>query len=164
MRPARRTGPRERTRRILCGSLAYGSVPSENAALRYAGSPWNMLPGWGQMRPSLWGQCRASQPAIRTFQRSYRADTSFGHLVDLATALEATLASGERDNEGLTLRLRNGAAGLLATDNDPATSVFMDVGLLYSLRSKLLHGGRITEKELRKTLERISTVPMIGHR
>ena len=97
--------------------------------------------------------------AIRKFNGSYRADTSLEHLVNLATALEATLASGDKDNEGLTLRLRNRAAALLATDDDSAMSVFTDVGLLYGLRSNLVHGGRIKEKDLRKVLGRISTVP-----
>jgi hypothetical protein len=30
---------------------------------------------------------------------------------------------------------------------------------LYALRSKLVHGGRIRERELRRSIERISTVP-----
>jgi hypothetical protein len=96
--------------------------------------------------------------AIRKFNASYRADSPFEHLVDLATALEATLATGEKDNEGLTLRLRNRASTLLATQDDPARSIFIDVRQLYDLRSKLVHGGQIKENELRKTSERISTV------
>jgi hypothetical protein len=53
--------------------------------------------------------------ALGRFQGSYRADSPFEHLVDLATALEAALAAGESDNEGLTLRLRSRSAALLAT-------------------------------------------------
>jgi Apea-like HEPN len=97
--------------------------------------------------------------AIRNFHGSYRVRNPFEHVVDLATALEAALSSGESDNEGLTLRLRNRAAALLATDDDPAPSIFTDVKQLYSLRSKLVHGGQIKERDLRKVLQGISTVP-----
>jgi hypothetical protein len=96
--------------------------------------------------------------ALRKFHASYGAGTLLEHLVDLATALEATLASGERDNEGLTLRLRNRAAVLLATEKDSAEAIFKDIGQLYDLRSRLVHGGRIKERDLRKTIEHISTV------
>jgi hypothetical protein len=97
--------------------------------------------------------------ALGRFQGSYRADSPFEHLVDLATALEAALAAGERDTEGLTLRLRNRAAALLATESDPAPAIFTDVGLLYSLRSKVVHGGQLKQKDLRRTINRVSTVP-----
>jgi hypothetical protein len=97
--------------------------------------------------------------ATSKFHESYWADSPFEQLVALATALEATLASGETDNEGLTLRLRNRASALLATKDDSAQSIFTDVNQLYGLRSKLVHGGQIKERELSKTIERISTVP-----
>src|SRR5581483_1574698 len=97
--------------------------------------------------------------ALGRYQGSYRTESAFDHLVDLATALEAALAAGEEDNEGLTLRLRNRAAALLATESDPAPSIFADVGLLYSLRSKVVHGGQMKQKDLRRTIDRISTVP-----
>lgn len=67
-------------------------------------------------------------------------------LVDLATALEAALLGAERETEGLTLRLRSRTSALLATDDDPARGLFDDVGLLYGLRSKLVHGGQIKRK------------------
>jgi hypothetical protein len=55
---------------------------------------------------------------------------------------------------------------LLATDADPARAIFDDVNHLYRLRSKLVHGGQITQKELRKRIGLISTVPAesIEHR
>lgn len=59
----------------------------------------------------------------------------------------------------LRRRLRFRVAALLATDDDPALALFRDVGLLYGLRSRLVHGGQIQEKDLRKDLGRISTVP-----
>jgi hypothetical protein len=58
------------------------------------------------------------------------------------------------------LRLRSRVAALLAGDDDPGTSLFNDVGQLYSLRSKLVHGGQIKESELRKVLDKISTNPV----
>jgi Apea-like HEPN len=97
--------------------------------------------------------------AVRKFHLSYRSGAQFEQLVDLATALEATLAGGGDDNQGLTLRLRGRAAALLATDDDPATAIFTDVGLLYGLRSVLVHGGRIKETRLRGMVGRISTAP-----
>jgi hypothetical protein len=50
-------------------------------------------------------------------------------------------------------------AALLATADDPAKALFEDVGQLYGLRSKLVHGGQIKQAELRKKIARISTVP-----
>jgi hypothetical protein len=39
------------------------------------------------------------------------------------------------------------------------SSLFNDVGQLYGLRSKLVHGGQIRQKDLRKIIARIMTVP-----
>ena len=50
--------------------------------------------------------------AITSFHASYRADEGpYGQLVKLATALEATLASGETDVQGLSLRLPESGRG-----------------------------------------------------
>ncbi|WP_371662851.1 hypothetical protein [Streptomyces sp. NBC_00280] len=97
--------------------------------------------------------------ALGKFNRSYRGGSPFENLVDLATALEATFLGGEKETEGLTLRLRTRVAALLATDEDSAQSLFSDVGQLYGLRSKLVHGGQIRERDLRRIIGRISTVP-----
>jgi hypothetical protein len=98
--------------------------------------------------------------ALSKFNRSYQQQGSpYDQLVDLSTALEAVLIGSEKDNEGLTLRLRSRVAALLAGDDDPATALFNDVGQLYSLRSKLVHGGQIKESDLRKLLDKISTNP-----
>jgi hypothetical protein len=97
--------------------------------------------------------------ALAKFNRSHSEDNPYEHLVDLATALEAALIGAERETEGLTLRLRGRVAALLATDDDPAETLFADVGHLYGLRSKLVHGGQISQKELRKAISKISTVP-----
>jgi hypothetical protein len=100
--------------------------------------------------------------ALGRFNRSHSSDSQYEHLVDLATALEAALIGPGDPTEGLTLRLRTRAAALLATANDPATALFDDVGQLYSLRSKLVHGGPIKERDLHKTIRRISTIPTDG--
>jgi hypothetical protein len=97
--------------------------------------------------------------AVSKFNRSHSSDSPYEHLVDLATALEAVLIGSESDNEGLTLRLRTRVAALLATDDDTGKALFDDVGQLYGLRSKIIHGGQIKQKELRKVIGRISTVP-----
>jgi Apea-like HEPN len=97
--------------------------------------------------------------ALAKFNASHHQGNPYEDLVDLATALEAILAGGERETEGLTLRLRARAAALLAADGDPAKAVFADVGLLYGLRSKVVHGGQIKENDLRRDLGKISAMP-----
>lgn len=97
--------------------------------------------------------------ALGKFNRSHVPENAFEHLVDLATALEAILSGGESDNEALTLRLKTRAAALLSSSRDPAKAIFDDVGVLYGLRSRLVHGGQIKEAELRKIVRRVSTVP-----
>jgi hypothetical protein len=97
--------------------------------------------------------------ALGKFNGSHHQANPYETLVDLATALEAILAGGETETEGLTLRLRNRAAALLATDGDSAQAIFGDVGRLYGLRSKLVHGGQIKERDLRRDLGKISTMP-----
>lgn len=97
--------------------------------------------------------------ALGKFNGSHHQANPYETLVDLATALEAILAGGETETEALGLRLRNRAAALLATDTDPAQAIFSDVGRLYGLRSKLVHGGQIKERDLRGALRKISTMP-----
>jgi hypothetical protein len=95
--------------------------------------------------------------ALSKFQGSYSEEREFARLIELATALEATLA-GEGESAGLTLRLRNRAAALLACEGDPASAIFGDVGALYGIRSTLVHGGQLKLKDLTKVVSRISTV------
>jgi hypothetical protein len=97
--------------------------------------------------------------ALSKFNGSHTSGSPYEHLVDLATALEAALIGGERETEGLTLRLRHRVASLLSTDDDPAPALFGDVGHLYALRSKIVHGGQIKTTELRRMIDRVSTVP-----
>jgi hypothetical protein len=96
--------------------------------------------------------------ALQKFQTSYRPGSPLERLVDLATALEATLAGASDENEGLTLRLRGRAAALLATDDDPAKTIFDDIGLLYGIRSTIVHGGEMKATKLKSRIGRVSTV------
>jgi hypothetical protein len=95
--------------------------------------------------------------ALQKFHNAPYRSSAFEQLVDLATALEAILLGGDKSNDEVTLRLRTRAARLLCTDRDPATSIFDDVGLLYGLRSSIVHGGDLKEKDLRRYVERLST-------
>jgi hypothetical protein len=97
--------------------------------------------------------------ALSKYNRSHTISSPYEHLVDLATALEGVLIGAEKEGEGLTLRLCSRVAALLARDDDPAAVLFDDVKQLYDLRSKLVHGGQITLKDLRKIFRRVSTVP-----
>jgi hypothetical protein len=77
-------------------------------------------------------------------------------IVDLATALEATLSG--TDKADITLRICNRAAQLLSTAQDPPKVIFADVKALYDLRSILVHGAAIKERELSKLLGKVSCV------
>lgn len=95
--------------------------------------------------------------ALSRFNAAFTSD--FGRaLVDLATALEAALIDEHDGSEGITARLRNRAATLLATDVDPAASIFADVGTFYDLRSKLVHGANLKESQFRRKVLSISTI------
>ena len=95
--------------------------------------------------------------AKHKFQMSYHAHGWFEQLVDLSTALEAALSG--TDKTDVLLRLRTRASALLATDKDPAGAIFKDIGHLYELRSRLIHGSGFSEKALNKDAKSITTVP-----
>lgn len=95
--------------------------------------------------------------ALQKFLLSYHAHAWYEQIVDLATALEAALTGKERDD--VTLRLKIRASTLLFTDVDPADKIFNDVGVIYGLRSRLVHGGAMKGKELLREVRKISTVP-----
>jgi hypothetical protein len=95
--------------------------------------------------------------ALTKFRMSFHAHTWWEQVVDLATAFEATLSG--RDRSDVLLRLRTRAAALLATKRDPASAIFQDIGKLYDLRSRLVHGGEMKEKDLVKLVHGITTVP-----
>ncbi|WP_431047115.1 hypothetical protein ACQUSR_33460 [Streptomyces sp. P1-3] len=95
--------------------------------------------------------------ALQKFVLSFHAHVWSEQIVGLATAFEAALSGKEKDD--VTLRLKTRAATLLSTDLDPADKIFKDVGVIYGLRSKLVHGGGMKRKDLLKEVRKISTVP-----
>lgn len=99
------------------------------------------------------------QVALSRFDSAHEAHDDYESIVDLATAFEAALISDGAEHDAISLRLRSRAAALLATESDPGHAIFKDVQALYDVRSKLVHGGRITEKYLRKMISGVSTVP-----
>jgi hypothetical protein len=74
--------------------------------------------------------------------------------VDLAIGLEAALAGTDKTEIGLRLRTR--AADILATDTDPPDAIYRDVKTLYELRSTVVHGGRMSEKQVIKALASVN--------
>ena len=98
--------------------------------------------------------------AVIKFTNSFAPRPWFEKIVDLATALEATLSG--TDKSDVTLRICTRAAIILSSDTDPAPAIFADVKALYDLRSSLVHGGIITQKQLEKWLAAVSTVPAAG--
>ncbi len=96
--------------------------------------------------------------AVRKFNDSFRPTDVFTQAIDLATGLEAILTGEEEASEAIALRLSGRASALLASADEPATSVHRDVKLLYSLRSNLIHGGSLKEIKLRGIVNGVSTV------
>lgn len=97
--------------------------------------------------------------ALRNYTRSHQQGNYYDRIINLATALEAILTGSDDETEGVGLRLRTRAAALLWTDTDSGRAIFDDVKNLYNLRSRLVHGARIAEKDLLKWLKAVSTVP-----
>jgi Apea-like HEPN len=98
--------------------------------------------------------------AVIKFTNSFAPRPWFEKIVDLATALEAALSG--TDKSDFTLRICTRAAIILSSDTDPATAIFADVKALYDLRSSLVHGAIITQKQLKRRLVAVSTVPAPG--
>ncbi|MDQ2881397.1 MAG: HEPN domain-containing protein [Actinomycetota bacterium] len=76
------------------------------------------------------------------------------NVVDLATALEASLSG--TDKTDISLRVRTRAAALLATDDDDPSVIFEDLKILYDLRSRLVHGAAIPRKTMDGWLKDLS--------
>lgn len=95
--------------------------------------------------------------AVQKFLASFHSHVWSEQIVDLATAFEAVLSG--KANVDVTLRLKTRAATLLSTDLDPADKIFKDVGLIYELRSSLVHGGAMKKSALLNLVRKISTVP-----
>lgn len=91
--------------------------------------------------------------AIRRFGRSYREEVPWADKVlDLATALEASM--GPRSKEEIALTLRTRVAHLLAhDDSEQAGAIYDDVQDLYILRSDIIHG----RARVRKSMTQLAT-------
>jgi hypothetical protein len=87
---------------------------------------------------------------------SFRGEAWFDEIVDLVTALEGTF--GGQSTSDVCLRLRVRSAALLACAGDPAGDISRDIKVFYDLRSRVLHGGVLSEKDLRKKVSSISTI------
>lgn len=98
--------------------------------------------------------------AVIKFTNSFAPRPWSEKIVDLATALEAALSG--TDKSDVTLRICTRAAIILSSDSDPAPAIFADVKALYDLRSSLVHGAIITQRQLEKCLAAVSTVPAPG--
>lgn len=77
-------------------------------------------------------------------------------VVDLTTALEASLSGTDRTD--ISLRVCTRAAALLATDDDNPSVIFGDLKILYDLRSCLVHGAAISRKTMEGWLKDLSVV------
>jgi hypothetical protein len=95
------------------------------------------------------------------FTDSFSPKPWYEKIVDLATALEATLSG--TDKTDVTLRICNRAAQLLSTIQDPPKVIYADVKALYDLRSSLVHGAAMKQTELNKLLRKVSSVTEESH-
>lgn len=87
---------------------------------------------------------------------SFQGEAWFDQIVDLATALEGIFGGQSTSDIGMKLRTR--ASALLATDGDSAGDIFRDIRILYDLRSRIVHGGTLSEKDLKKKVAAISSI------
>ena len=94
--------------------------------------------------------------AVLKFSESFSPMPWFEKIVDLATALEATLSGNDKTD--VTLRICTRAAHILSTDSDPPATIYADVKALYDMRSRLVHGSVIMQKELDRWLLAVSAV------
>ena len=92
--------------------------------------------------------------AVLKFTASFSPKPWFEKIVDLTTALEATLSG--TDKADVTLRICSRAAHILSTDTDAPQTIYGDVKALYDLRSSLVHGSVITEKQLARWIAAVS--------
>lgn len=86
-------------------------------------------------------------PEIQLAIARYCKETAqHGDVIDLMIALEALLVAEE---EGIVFKLSQRVANLLGSDAISRKELFRKVRDFYSLRSKMVHGGKTKAKELR---------------
>ena len=153
--PVHGTPGRDPARRAPCARppgrrvRVHGRAGGEAAGpLRQHGTPHRQR---GRPRP---GDGRHQVHQLVRAQALVREDRGPGHRA--RSALSGT------DKSDVTLRICTRAAIILSSDTDPAPAIFADVKALYDLRSSLVHGAIITQKQLEKWLVAVSTVPAPG--
>jgi len=110
---------------------------------------------WSHSVSSPKGMVPSLSIAVARFNRSFGEMDWQERLVDLSVALEAAMGQEDATAEVL-LRLRNRAAALLADRADDAGQIYDDLGVIYDLRSRVLHGS---SQRSEKLLASISKVP-----
>ncbi len=95
--------------------------------------------------------------AVYRYNTSPYSQSYWDQVIELATALEAAMAGKTKTD--VVLRLRTRCAALLATERDPAAAIFDDIGKLYDLRSRIIHGGETKTDKVTAMLTSISTTP-----
>jgi Apea-like HEPN len=92
--------------------------------------------------------------ALLKFSGTFSARGWFEDIVDLTTALEASLSGTSATD--ISLRVCSRAAALLATDTDNPSDIFGDLHKLYELRSRLVHGSSVSRKDMDRWLMGLS--------
>lgn len=95
--------------------------------------------------------------AKHRFLMSYHAHAWHEQIIDLAISLEAALSGTAK--RSVIERLKVRGAALLATGNDPADDIRRDIGILYKLRSWLVHGNALDQDSFSEFIKSISAVP-----
>jgi hypothetical protein len=84
--------------------------------------------------------------AVLKFTGTFSSNGWFENMVDLSTALEAALSGTDRTDIALRISLR--AAALLSSEADMPSTIFADLKKLYALRSSLVHGAVVLQKDM----------------
>ena len=84
--------------------------------------------------------------AVLKFTGTFSSNGWFENIVDLSTALEAALSGTDRTDIALRISLR--AAALLSSEADKPSTIFADLKKLYTLRSSLVHGAVVLQKDM----------------
>jgi hypothetical protein len=90
---------------------------------------------------------------LSNFSKSFYSGKNIRAIADLATCLESIMIQGSTTE--ISLKLRSRTAALIYTESDPIQKLYDDIKNLYDLRSILIHGGAIDEKQLIKILNQI---------
>ena len=91
--------------------------------------------------------------ALDRFDATYDEYWWITIIVDLTIALEALF--GPPETSELSHRLKLRTAFLMGRTEDEADSLFQQVGAMYDIRSRVVHGGSGTDKDIRKWIRRL---------